>query len=274
MADAAHLSAMFTNQLWWALPLLLLLALLRTPAFRGLVGTWALQLAVKSGLDQNDYHMFRHVKLPLANGTARIDHLIVSQYGVFMCKTNSMRGLISGGRDQVTWTCQLGKHERPFHNPLQQHQQHARLLEAMLGLDAGKVLPALVFVGDVSFRSEMPENVMKMSGYIRYIKSKTIPIFTKADMVRLSEKIASGHLDPAGQAAGQPAKRSGKAKAEKAAQTCPRCGSIMILRAASKGAQAGKKYWVCSAYPKCKSAVPAGGRRSKRSPEFGPPKLT
>lgn len=274
MFDLAQLTRVIDNAIWWALPLLLLLALMRLPAFRGLVGSWALQLAVKLTLDQNDYHMYRHVTLPLANGTARIDHLLVSQYGVFMCETNSMRGLISGGRDQATWICQLGKHEYPFHNPLLQHHRHARLLAAMLGLEAGRVLPALVFVGDAGFRTRMPEQVTKIGGYIRFIKSKSIPVFTRADVARLGERIAAG-LEPAGQSAAQPAKRSGKAAGAKKAktQTCPRCGSAMVLRVANKGAMAGKKFWVCSSYPKCKSAI-AAGARPKRPPEFGRPKLT
>ncbi|MCO5112484.1 MAG: topoisomerase DNA-binding C4 zinc finger domain-containing protein [Burkholderiaceae bacterium] len=33
---------------------------------------------------------------------------------------------------------------------------------------------------------------------------------------------------------------------------CPACGSAMALRTAKAGAQAGKQFWVCSTFPKCR----------------------
>ncbi|QWV97207.1 restriction endonuclease [Geomonas nitrogeniifigens] len=35
------------------------------------------------------------------------------------------------------------------------------------------------------------------------------------------------------------------------APQCPRCGAAMQIRVARKGANAGQKFWGCSAYPKC-----------------------
>ena len=36
---------------------------------------------------------------------------------------------------------------------------------------------------------------------------------------------------------------------------CPKCGSIMIRRKASKGLNAGKEFYGCSNYPKCRSII-------------------
>ena len=33
---------------------------------------------------------------------------------------------------------------------------------------------------------------------------------------------------------------------------CPFCGGRLVLRTASKGAYAGRKFWGCSNYPKCR----------------------
>jgi hypothetical protein len=40
------------------------------------------------------------------------------------------------------------------------------------------------------------------------------------------------------------------------APCCPKCGAPMILRTASKGANAGSKFWGCSNYPTCRSMLP------------------
>lgn len=42
-----------------------------------------------------------------------------------------------------------------------------------------------------------------------------------------------------------------------AGSCCPICHSSMLLRTAQRGANAGKKFWGCSAYPSCKGTVPA-----------------
>jgi four helix bundle suffix protein len=36
---------------------------------------------------------------------------------------------------------------------------------------------------------------------------------------------------------------------------CPKCGKLMTLRTAQKGARAGKQFWGCSNYPECKGIV-------------------
>ncbi len=58
-----------------------------------------------------------------------------------------------------------------------------------------------------------------------------------------------------------------KAKAEEEQQrqpgagsppACPRCGTEMVLRKARKGANAGKPFWGCPNFPKCRAIVAAG----------------
>lgn len=35
-------------------------------------------------------------------------------------------------------------------------------------------------------------------------------------------------------------------------KNCPKCSSPMVVRIAKRGSNAGKKFWACSAYPKCR----------------------
>ena len=42
-------------------------------------------------------------------------------------------------------------------------------------------------------------------------------------------------------------------------QACPKCGEPMVLRKAKSGTNAGQEFWGCSAFPKCRTVVPAGG---------------
>jgi restriction system protein len=40
-----------------------------------------------------------------------------------------------------------------------------------------------------------------------------------------------------------------------ASPSCPKCNSTMVRRTAKQGANAGKEFWGCSQYPKCKSVI-------------------
>lgn len=42
-----------------------------------------------------------------------------------------------------------------------------------------------------------------------------------------------------------------------AAPACPKCGSIMLLRTAKKGANAGGQFWGCPKYPACRGVINA-----------------
>ena len=51
---------------------------------------------------------------------------------------------------------------------------------------------------------------------------------------------------------------------------CPKCEREMVLRTAKKGANAGKKFWGCSAYPKCRSIIQIPEEEQKASIERQP----
>ncbi|HEY6871780.1 MAG TPA: DUF2726 domain-containing protein [Geobacteraceae bacterium] len=45
---------------------------------------------------------------------------------------------------------------------------------------------------------------------------------------------------------------------EEAAPVCPKCEAAMVKRQATKGPHAGKYFWACSAFPKCRQVVAVG----------------
>jgi ssDNA-binding Zn-finger/Zn-ribbon topoisomerase 1 len=45
-------------------------------------------------------------------------------------------------------------------------------------------------------------------------------------------------------------------EAELNAKICPNCSAVMAKRVANKGRHAGKVFWACSAFPKCKTVEP------------------
>jgi restriction system protein len=207
----------------------------------GWIGARVLHLAARLRLGRKDYRQLRHVPLPAGRG---VDRIIVSPYGVFVVDTQRMTGGIYGNAEHKAWVQQVGKRKHAFPNPLLQAHRQARMVAAMLGLEAGKVFPVVVFVGS-RFATSMPANVTRGGGYVRYLRSKAVPVLTKSEVARivhqLEERLAHA--------------RQGDPKIDDAAKACPQCGSPMVLRDAKKGDGAGRRFWVCSTFPTCRSAI-------------------
>lgn len=49
-----------------------------------------------------------------------------------------------------------------------------------------------------------------------------------------------------------------QAVAVSSSPACPRCGGTMVRRVAKQGANAGKSFWGCTDFPKCRGIVPIG----------------
>jgi restriction system protein len=109
-----------------------------------------------------------------------------------------------------------------------------------------------MFWGECEFKTQMPDNVM-MKGYTKYIKSKTDVLFTDEEVDQICEAIRTGRL-PANWTTKQQHLQSLKERHN--SETCPKCGSELVLRTAKKGQNAGKQFYGCSGFPACRYARP------------------
>lgn len=178
------------------IPIAVLVVVIKTPWFKGFIGEAMVNFGSKIFLSKDKYHLIRNVILPTENGTTQIDHIIVSRYGVFVIETKNMKGWIFGSPNQKTWTQKIYRYTNTFQNPLHQNYKHIKTLESALGIESNKIYSVIVFIGDSTFKTEMPDNVTHTGGYIRYVKSKTEAVFSDAEVNTIIDKIASGRLTP------------------------------------------------------------------------------
>ena len=254
--DFSPIISQVVSMLWYLIPIGILAAILKSSWFKGVVGEFIVNLGAKFFLDKEKYHLIKNVTLPTEDGSTQIDHVIVSKYGVFVVETKNIKGWIFGSPNHKTWTQQIYKHKNKFQNPLYQNYKHTKVLGEMLGLSDSQIFSVVVFVGDSTFKTEMPENVTYGKGYIRYIKSKTQPVLTEAEVKEIKSKIEAGRLTPSFKTNREHVKHVKTIVANKTAQKqCPKCGSSMVLREVKKGQNAGNKFWGCSKFPKCRGAV-------------------
>lgn len=234
---------------------------------KGLFGEWIVNLAANMFLDKNQYHLFKNVTLPTEEGTTQIDHVIVSRYGVFVIETKNMKGWIFGDPRHKTWTQKIYRHTSKFQNPLQQNYKHTQTLRSALKLETDKIFSLVVFVGDSSFKSPMPDNVVYAGGYIRFIKSKTRPILTDSEVEHICARIESGRLKPSLDTHRAHVRHVKSIVAEKQQRInenlCPTCGQPMVLRTASRSNNQGQQFWGCSEFPKCRTTKPVSNNSDR-----------
>jgi len=171
----------------------ILAAILNSPWFKGITGEFIVNISAKLMLDKNEYHLIKNVTLPIENGTTQIDHIIVSAYGVFVVETKNIKGWIFGSANQPMWTQKIYKHSDKFQNPLHQNYKHVKTLEQLLGLKDEQIHSLVVFVGDSTFKTTMPENVTYGFGYI---KSKMRRVLSASEVTEIINKIETGRLSP------------------------------------------------------------------------------
>lgn len=256
--DFSPIISQVFGALWYLIPLVILAAIVKSPWFKGLMGEFVVNLSAKWMLDQNQYHLIKNVTLPTEDGTTQIDHIIVSVFGVFVVETKNMKGWIFGSQNQRTWTQKIYKHSSKFQNPLHQNYKHVKTLESLLGLTEQQVHSVIVFVGDSTFKTEMPENVAYGGGYARYVKSKKTPVLTESQVIEITNRIEQGRLAPSYKTNRKHVRHVKNIVADKENNnipSCPKCGGSMILREAKKGENIGKKFWGCTKFPQCKGIV-------------------
>lgn len=88
-----------------------------------------------SRLDPRRYTTLNDLLLPSNGNTAttQIDHVVVSNFGIFCIETKSYRGWIFGNAQQEYWTQVIYRHRKKFYNPLRQNYAHVKAVEALLG---------------------------------------------------------------------------------------------------------------------------------------------
>jgi len=185
MIDFSGLMSQLLSTYWWVIPMLIIAALFKSAWFKGFIGEVMVNISARLFLNKNDYHLIKNVTIPTEDGTTQIDHILVSRFGVFVVETKNMKGWIFGSEHQKMWTQQIYKSKHRFQNPLHQNYKHTKTLESALDLEPDKLFSVVVFVGDSTFKTAMPENVTYGRGYIRYIKSKTRPLLTETEVQQI-----------------------------------------------------------------------------------------
>lgn len=213
---------------------------------KGAIAQWAF-------LDSKVYTSLNNVTLQTNNGTTQIDHVIISKYGIFVVESKNIEGWIFGNPKAAQWTVSKPGRKFQMQNPLRQNYRHVKAIVDFLKIEESKIHSVVMFWGKCQFKTEMPANVMN-KGYATYIKSFDQQLFSDDEVATMVEALRSGALPKTW--ATRNAHIDSIKERLSSTTTCAKCGSPLTLRTARSGANVGKKFYGCTAYPKCRHIVP------------------
>ena len=218
------------------------------PRFRGFMGEFWVRQELKK-LPKDKYRVLNNIMIEENNNTHQIDHIVVSQYGIFVIEMKNYYGLILGDEYKNKWIQYLGKKRSYFQNPIHQNYGHIKVLEELLNLNNNLFIPIICFSNQTKLKITTKTSVVHLDYLVKAIKNyKNIIIDSDIDLIY--DKIMNLNITD----------KSERKKHVKNIRTkviddnkkidnmiCPKCGSKLIVRNGKYGEFIG-----CSNYPKCK----------------------
>ena len=196
----------FTNPL---IITILLVGLISAIFYKQIVG-WFGEYWTKKALNKlskDNYKIINNLFISVNGITHQIDHVIISQYGIFSIETKQYNGYITGNKYDKNWVRHAGKNKYYYINPIRQNYGHCKALSDLLNMDESKIKPGDNLF-EVSFKYEdINDQITKtvMSNYKyeikdlnfakaneEYIRSYVYDVLEEAIKLRESYKYEEG----------------------------------------------------------------------------------
>lgn len=222
--------------------------ILSLPSVKGRIGEARVNRVLARLSKKYGGHVIHDVMVLGDDGkTSQIDHVYVSNRGVFVIETKNYAGRIYGSQNQKQWTQVLayGNVKNKLYNPVMQNHTHIRRLKEALP-EAVNVVSAVVFVrGNIQYIDS--ENVYDLHGLKKLVKNsaETIPAnkvesITQSTQTFKDKPIQTNKEHVTQIKATQQGIKEG---------ICPRCGAELVLRTSKTD---GRQFYGCSNFPKCR----------------------
>lgn len=213
-----------------------------TPKIKGYIGERRVSETLKR-LNSKEYIVLNNIELKIKGSTSQIDHIIVSDYGIFVIETKNYKGWILGYEKDRYWTQAIYKYRHKFYNPVLQNQGHIYALKHVL-----KNYPFLRYFSIITFTKRA---TLKTKTYTDVVYThKLVKTIKKYDSAYINERtkneIVATILNARTNNRSQEKKIIDNSNISKN-DSCPNCGGNLIKRNGKYGF-----FWGCGNYPDCK----------------------
>ncbi len=144
----------------------------------------------------NNYVAMQNILLPTKSGSTELDHILVSNYGIFVIETKNYSGSVYGDQKYKHWKHydRSGK-EHKFYSPIQQNAGHVGTLKRAINLDESAFIPIVVFSGSAELKITAETPVVKLNQLEKTIKSYKKKMFNNDEVKKIVKDIKSANMD-------------------------------------------------------------------------------
>ena len=137
---------------------------------KGLFGEKIVSTILK-GLNPENYKIINNLNIKNGKETAQIDHLVVSNFGIFVIETKNLSGIIYGGESTNYWTQKFSNaHKEKFLNPIRQNDWHISVLKNILKKFKDILfIPIIVFLEDADLMVSTTTDVIYIYDLLKTI---------------------------------------------------------------------------------------------------------
>ena len=223
------------------------------PRIKGAVGEKKTAI-ILAALDKSKYKVINNVVLDVRGFISQIDHVIISNFGVFIIETKNYKGWILGGENSRYWTQVIYKRKEKLYNPIRQNHSHLLALKHCLQeFPDIRYIPIVVFstnatikvktISEVIYSIELLKAISKHSE-VTLSEDKKEVIFNRLKSSNIKAKYnRSEHIKSIKQRIKKQEKLISQNK-------CPRCQGILVTRVGKFGEFKG-----CANFPSCKFTI-------------------
>ena len=229
-------------------------------SLKGLLGEKQIAKLLQS-LDPNRYVLLNDLYIPRENGTTtQIDHVLISDKGLFVIETKNYNGWIFGSQNSKYWTQVIYKRKEKFYNPVWQNSEHMKELRHFLG-DSYSDIPMYSII---VFGKQATLKFKEAFHNVKVIKSRDLRSVIKnepganrispPDRKNIHQLLSATYIKDKKQKKVQKKEHVAtikkdlkKQKSQISTNICPRCGGKLVTRKGKFGEFKG-----CSNYPKCR----------------------
>ena len=201
-------------------------------------------------IKSNKSYLLNNVILLDYNGESyQIDHIFISQNGIWVIETKNHAGKIYGSDQRKNWIQVLnyGTFKNSFYSPVKQNLAHAHKIAKVIKKKS-KIIPLVVFVS-ADIKDVDSKYICHINNLIEVISGYYGVDLTQEEIEECYEEIVS-RQKKCKVTNEQHIHQQEQKKKEIRKKICPRCGKRLIKRKGKNG-----KFYGCSSFPKCRFTI-------------------
>ena len=198
--------------------------------------------------------------IPKGDGTtSQIDHVMVTDKGIFVIETKNYEGWIFGSEKARYWTQTIYQYKQRFQNPLHQNYGHIESLKTFLGEKFAEIpyYSVVIFTNrsELKLKGPFQNSDVIHPEYLKKVVDQypgdVLPLFSQQEIrvkLKVLEKRDKDNIKEVKRAHIDGIRRQKEINQTKVnAHICPKCGGKLVQRTGKKG-----EFLGCSSFPKCR----------------------